>query len=84
MTLLTGGKAVFRPGSDLWRMSLCKHPPAIQATARSLSTCYVRRRGPDTFCKIYFSASYVLEVAAPARQPIKLSYWIFSESGQSL
>lgn len=43
MTLHTGGKAVFRPGSDLWRMSLCKHPPAIQATTHS--TCYVRQQG---------------------------------------
>lgn len=78
MTPLAGGKAVFlRPGPDLWRISLCRRPPGIQATALSHSTCYVRRRRADAPCKMYFSAGYVLEGAAEAGQPIKLSYWIF-------
>lgn len=74
MTPLAGGKAVFlRPGPDLWRISLCRRPPGIQATALS-HTCYVRRRRADAPCKMYFSAGYVLEGAAEAGQPIKLSY----------
>lgn len=51
----------FRAGGDLWRVSLCQHPPDPHRCTRPQRR-YVARRGQMLFARLYFSAAYVLHL----------------------